>query len=233
VCKNSVYVVHEEGYGCKILGVFSTLKKAESLKKRFTEIYPNKYSSSSGFWYIRITETRLDSEEKYLEQAEWIWNDIYNIVLEMPPAKGKNNSNILMKAIQDARLTGRNYLKAKITVNCFELNADLPTMQEQMSKGLSVKDKLRENEAMLFVFDVPSRQPFWMKDMKFSVDIAWFDSHGKAVHIEENLEPCSPVFNCPLYSPSTSSQYVLETVAGFTRKHNLNLGTNISVELIG
>ena len=72
---NSVYVVQEEGYeGSNILGVFSTLQKAESFKKKFKEIYPNK-SSSSDFWNIRITEIMLDSEEKYQEDAEWLWNE--------------------------------------------------------------------------------------------------------------------------------------------------------------
>ena len=73
---NNVYVVQEEGYeGSNILGVFSTLQKAQSFKNKFKEIYPNKYSSSSHFWNIRITETVLDSEEKYQEEAEWLWNE--------------------------------------------------------------------------------------------------------------------------------------------------------------
>jgi hypothetical protein len=73
---NSVYVVQEEGYeGSNILGVFSTLQKAESFKKKFRELNPNKYSSSSDFWNIKITETRLDSEEKYQEEVGWIWNE--------------------------------------------------------------------------------------------------------------------------------------------------------------
>jgi hypothetical protein len=72
---NTIFVVQEEGYGgSNLLGVFSTLQKAESFKKKFKKIYPNKYSSSSDFWDIRITEARVDSEEKYEEEAGWIWN---------------------------------------------------------------------------------------------------------------------------------------------------------------
>ena len=72
--RDSVYLVQEEGYGdSSILGVFSTLQKAESFRKKFKEIYPNKYSSSD-FWNVRITEARVDSEEKY-EEARWTWNE--------------------------------------------------------------------------------------------------------------------------------------------------------------
>jgi hypothetical protein len=73
---NRAYVVQEEGYGgSNILGVFSTLQKAQYFEKKFKEIYPNKYSSSCDFWNIKITETILDSEEKYQEEAGWIWNE--------------------------------------------------------------------------------------------------------------------------------------------------------------
>ena len=73
---NSVYVVQEEGYGgSNILGVFLTFQKAESFKKKFRELNPNKYSSSSDFWNIKITETRLDSEEKYQEEVGLIWSE--------------------------------------------------------------------------------------------------------------------------------------------------------------
>jgi hypothetical protein len=36
---------------------------------------PNKYSSSSDFRNIRITETRVDIEEKYEEEARWARNE--------------------------------------------------------------------------------------------------------------------------------------------------------------
>ena len=61
-------------------------------------------------------------------------------------------------------------------------------------KGLAVKDQLKENEAMFFVFDKPEKHSFWMKDMNFPIDIIWLDSTDKVVHIEQNLQPCVSVF---------------------------------------
>ena len=68
--------------------------------------------------------------------------------------------------------------------------------------------------------------------MKFPIDIIWLDSNGKAVHIEENLEPCPLAPICPSYPPSADSQYVLGTVAGFTQRHNVSVGTDIDFELV-
>ena len=143
-----------------------------------------------------------------------------------------NNNNSVLKAIQEAFLTDSRYLKAKVTVKDFELNADVPTTSELMSKGLAVKDQLKENEAMLFIFEESAKHSFWMKDMKFPIDIIWLDSARKVVHIERNLQPCASVFICTSYSPSVDSQYVLETVAGFTQRHNISIGTDTDLKLI-
>src|SRR5215203_1567306 len=124
------------------------------------------------------------------------------------------------------------YLKSNVTINGFKLTADLALTNEQIEKGLSVKDKLKENEAMLFVFEESAKRSFWMKDMKFPIDIIWLDSDGNVVHIEQNLQPCVSVLICTSYSPNIESQYVLETVAGFTQRHNVSVGIDIDFELV-
>src|SRR5919109_2158970 len=160
---------------------------------------------------------------------------IYNFMLIASAAQSdnnNNNTNPILKAIQKASSTDSRYLKAKVTVKGFELDADVPITSELMAKGLAVKNQLKENEAMLFVFEDSAKHSFWMKDMKFPIDIIWLDSNGKVVHIEQNLQPCVLVFICTSYSPDIDSQYVLETVAGFTQRHNVSVGTNIDIELV-
>jgi uncharacterized membrane protein (UPF0127 family) len=129
-------------------------------------------------------------------------------------------------------------LKAVVTVNGFNLTADLAITDEQKAEGLAVKDSLKENEGMLFVYEQPSDQSFWMKDMKFPIDIIWLDSNGTVVHIEQNLQPCISVanpgvsvLNCPVYTPDLEAMYVLETVAGFSQRHNIVNGTKIDFSL--
>ena len=131
------------------------------------------------------------------------------------------------------------YSQIRVIVNGFELTADLAITDDEKTKGLAIKDDLKENESMLFVDEEPSRQSFWMKDMKFPIDIIWLDSNGTVVHIEHNLQPCisilntgSSTLNCPIYTPDKDSLYVLETIAGFSQKHNVKIGTNIDFYLV-
>jgi uncharacterized protein len=156
-----------------------------------------------------------------------------NFMLTATAAQSNNNeTNPVLKAIQQASPTNNRYLKAKVIVKAFDLNADIPIISEQMSKGLAVKNQLKENEAMFFVFEKPGRHSFWMKDMKFPIDIFWLDSDGKMVYIKENMQPCISTIICILYTPNADSQYVLETVAGFAQRHNVSVGTNIDFELV-
>ena len=54
-----------------------------------------------------------------------------------------NNTNPILKAIQEASSTDNKYLKAKVTVKGFELNADVPITSELIAKGLAVKNQLK------------------------------------------------------------------------------------------
>jgi uncharacterized membrane protein (UPF0127 family) len=126
------------------------------------------------------------------------------------------------------------YLQAKVIINGFELRVYLAVTNDQQIKGLSVKDHLKENEGMLFVYEQPSRQGFWMKDMKFPIDIIWLDNNGTVVYIKNSLQPCIMTFAflCPTYTPDKDSLYVLETGSGFSKKHGIKIGTHADFQLI-
>jgi uncharacterized protein len=86
---------------------------------------------------------------------------------------------------------------------------------------------------MLFVFDTAREHSFWMKNMKFPIDIIWLNSDKTVVHIEHNLQPCSFDTFCTTYKPdnNNNSLYVLETVAGFAEKHDIIEGTIVEFQL--
>lgn len=116
-----------------------------------------------------------------------------------------------------------------VTINGRQLVADLAITPDQQILGLSVKDSLAEDEAMLFIFGSEGRQPFWMHNMKFPIDIMWIDSNQNIVHIEHSLPPCEPGSACPSYSPDADSLYVLETVAGYAASHGIAVGTHVEI----
>ncbi|MGN6622748.1 MAG: DUF192 domain-containing protein, partial [Candidatus Nitrosocosmicus sp.] len=102
---------------------------------------------------------------------------------------------------------------------------------DQQAKGLSIKNSLNDSEGMLFPFDKPGDYSFWMKDMKFPIDILWIDTNNKIVHIEKNLQPCIFFLLCPSYSPHSNSKYVLEINADLTTRNNITVGDSVYINM--
>lgn len=121
------------------------------------------------------------------------------------------------------------YKQIDVTVNGVQLVTDVASTGDQRSLGLAVKDDLKESEAMLFVFSKENEYGFWMKGMKFPIDIVWLDSDREVVHVEHNLEPCG-TGSCPTYRPDGDALYVLETVAGFAKKYDVVRGTQVEFD---
>ncbi len=124
-------------------------------------------------------------------------------------------------------LDTNNVSSSSVKIKDLIISVDLAKTPEQQAKGLSVKNTLNENEGMLFIFDTPKEHSFWMKDMKFPIDIMWIGSDHKIVHIEKNLQPCAFFLLCTSYSPHANSKYVLEVPSNYTAKNTIVIGDRV------
>jgi uncharacterized membrane protein (UPF0127 family) len=154
---------------------------------------------------------------------------LYPEVMIMFGGKGSQLQQTLNQ--EQIRSGSDSYPQENVTVNHQILIADISATNELRTKGLSVKDALAENEAMLFVFDVEGEHRFWMKDMKFPIDIIWISSDKIVVDIENNLQPCRSGDLCSIYAPDGNSLYVLETVSGFASKYGIVKGMPVEFDL--
>lgn len=113
----------------------------------------------------------------------------------------------------------------KIMIGGAILIVELAETAAEQQNGLSERTSLDSNVGMLFVFDHSSYWSFWMNDMKFPLDIIWFNSTRQVIFSEPNLQPCTPQ-NCPTIVPISKAMYVLEVNAGFMVSHHIRLGTS-------
>jgi hypothetical protein len=88
-------------------------------------------------------------------------------------------------------------------------------------KGLSGRDSLPPDSAMLFMLEPGRPVAFWMKDMKFPIDIIVFERSRRVIGIMKNLPPC---IQCPIYSVSPHAAYALEINAGLADKYGITVG---------
>jgi hypothetical protein len=65
---------------------------------------------------------------------------------------------------------------------------------------------------MLFTFDEPSYAGFWMKDMRFPLDLVWIGSDFRVLGVTP-MAPCTDT-PCPIAYPPAPVALVLEVNLG-------------------
>lgn len=110
------------------------------------------------------------------------------------------------------------------------LSVEIADTDSLRQKGLSGRDSLSENSGMLFVFPKSSFPSFWMKDMKFALDLIWI-TDGKVAQIDKKVQPEPGKTNSELtlYSPEKPIDYVLEVNSGFSESHNIKVGDSVTI----
>ena len=93
--------------------------------------------------------------------------------------------------------------------------------------GLSKYKKIDSTQGMVFSFSKASYYPFWMKEMKFSIDIIYIKD-GKIVTIYKNVPTPKDNSNPPVYNSTAPADTVLEVNAGLSQKYNFKEGDKVN-----
>ena len=98
--------------------------------------------------------------------------------------------------------------------------ADTP---EARIKGLMERWSLPELHGMLFIFDYPEIQGFWMHNTPLSLDMIFVDENRRILNIAESTMPMSK----QTYTSRGPAKYVVEVRAGFSKRHGIEEGMKI------
>jgi uncharacterized protein len=122
---------------------------------------------------------------------------------------------------------------AVITVGEAAVQADIAGDEAARQRGLSGRRRLAPDAGMLFLLsdDSPS---FWMKGMRFPIDILWI-KNGRIVDVSADVPP--PAGNgagpLPTYSPDAPADRALEVNAGWAARHDVGRGDSVRVKTPG
>jgi uncharacterized protein len=105
-----------------------------------------------------------------------------------------------------------------------KINIEIADNDDKRTTGLMFRDKMDENQGMLFIFDSESPQAFWMKNTILPLDIIFVNSKMQIVKIQKNAEPYSEK-SLPSEKPA---QYVVEVNAGYCDKLGVKEGDKIT-----
>jgi len=111
------------------------------------------------------------------------------------------------------------------------IQVEVVSSEKEKAKGLGNRFSLPEGMGMLFVYDTADERTFWMKSMKFPIDIIWIEK-GVIVHIEKRVPPPRTGTidrSLSIYGRGIKADMVLEVPAGYTTKKSMTLGSTIQL----
>jgi uncharacterized membrane protein (UPF0127 family) len=98
----------------------------------------------------------------------------------------------------------------------------------EQTLGLGERDSLAWDRGMLFVYDRPGFYGFWMKGMRFDIDIVWIRD-GRIVDVTHRV-PHRIESPLPTYHPPEVVDQVLEVPAGAAQARGWQRGDRVVVD---
>ena len=109
-----------------------------------------------------------------------------------------------------------------LSVKGHRLTAEVAATPATRTRGLMERFSLAPDHGMLFVFPAPAPQAFWMRNTYVPLSIAFIDSTGRIVNIED-MQPKSEESHFSL----APVPYALEMRRGWFRERGIGPGARV------
>ena len=107
------------------------------------------------------------------------------------------------------------------TISGVPLKLRVASTQKSQAEGYSgEKEEPSGNSGMIFIYDDDQPLSFWMKGVKFGLDIIFFDSNMKYI-AHHNMAPGKEVSdqNLPKYHSKEPARFAVELPSGWCQKN--------------
>lgn len=116
-----------------------------------------------------------------------------------------------------------------ISVGKHKLHVEIVDTPEKITLGLGERDEIG-SDGMLFVLPNKHIPAFWMKGMRFPLDMVWIDT-DTVVDIHEHVPTQMGVMESymTVYQPKVPVTHVLELEAGQVQKRKIRIGDVVNL----
>ena len=128
---------------------------------------------------------------------------------------------------------GTSTLRIEATQGARDISVEIAATGAQSERGLGYRDALATDAGMIFDLHTITRPTFWMKGMRFALDMVWIGEDKRVVSVTADIPPQPGAADAQLrrYSPDAPVRYVLEVSAGAASRLGLTPGSQVSFTL--
>ncbi len=111
----------------------------------------------------------------------------------------------------------------RINAGIYNIEAEVARSFEERATGLMFREAMPVNSGMLFVFEEPDRQCFWMKNTLLPLSVAFVGDDGTIVNIDD-MQPQTLDPHCS----AKPVRFVLEMNKGWFAKRGIKSGARLT-----
>lgn len=115
--------------------------------------------------------------------------------------------------------------RTKLSAGMFLIDTQVAATPEQREIGLMFRPQMPQGEGMLFVFERPGEQCFWMKNTLLPLTAAFVADDGTIVNLED-MKPQTTDSHCS----KKPVRFVLEMNQGWFAKKGIKAGAKLGGE---
>ena len=119
--------------------------------------------------------------------------------------------------------------EAWVTIRDERVAVEIADTRDEQSLGLGQRDSLPWGHGMLFVYGRPGFYGFWMKGMRFAIDIIWIRD-GRIIDITPRIPNLPGGDPGPTVRPRELADTVLEVPSGYAEALGWRIGDTVQVE---
>ena len=123
--------------------------------------------------------------------------------------------------------------RTRVTIRGHSIEAEVARSASEQTRGLSGRPGLAPNAGMVFPYTAAGRLGFWMKEMRFDLDLVWIRD-GRIVDISHFVPAprtgASMLDDLPTFRPGEPADTVLEVVAGTAKVRGWEPGDSVRFE---
>ena len=113
--------------------------------------------------------------------------------------------------------------RVKLSAGLHQVDAQVAQSVDQRTVGLMFRKEMPQHEGMLFIFEQPTKQCFWMRNTLLPLTAAFVADDGTIVNLED-MKPQTLESHCSL----KPVRYVLEMNQGWFAKKGIKAGAKLA-----
>jgi uncharacterized membrane protein (UPF0127 family) len=118
-----------------------------------------------------------------------------------------------------------NLQRTKLSAGMYQIDVQIAQTAEQRQIGLMFRKEMPQAEGMIFVFEQPATQCFWMKNTVLPLTAAFVADDGRIVNLVD-MKPMSEDSHCS----KEPVRFVLEMNQGWFARKNIKEGSKLGGE---